>query len=433
MWGTEIEIERKNRIDVAAYAYAYEVENDPLIADAEFDMLCLKINPKLSTGNKRLDTFFKKEFDPCTGMWVRKHPDIAGLKKVLTIKRQQKDTPVEPDKVINLAELAKALTRHLDDYTAKLYDDGHRKHLGASVIGDKCMRKLWYGFRWVRHAEYTNHKTGEDKKGQMLRLFNRGHKEEFRLVEWLRGMGFTVEEFDPESRLYYNSPTGLYSLEESYDQPDATWEDVTGDIAHQERAAGQGVKRNQLRITDVNGHYGGSLDAIVGWPEYLKQMFGEIPDMLGEFKTANDKSSEALKKNGMRQEKPVHYVQMCTYGKRYGLRYGLYMSVNKNDDYIHIEIIPLDWRVADAHTGKAALIIGANTPPEKLHQNSAHFDCKYACNFAPVCHGQAAYDKNCRSCKFSAAVENKQWACAHFGIIPDEFIAKGCDHYQEAR
>jgi hypothetical protein len=38
--------EIRNRIRVAAAAYAYEVENDPILTDAEFDALCLSINPK---------------------------------------------------------------------------------------------------------------------------------------------------------------------------------------------------------------------------------------------------------------------------------------------------------------------------------------------------------------------------------------------------
>ena len=30
--------------------------------------------------------------------------------------------------------------------------DDHRNHLGGSIIGDECERKLWYVFRWGMHA-----------------------------------------------------------------------------------------------------------------------------------------------------------------------------------------------------------------------------------------------------------------------------------------
>ena len=52
-----------------------------------------------------------------------------------------------------------------------------RPHLGASLIGDKCERAIWYVFRWATHTKF---------EGRMLRLFDSGNREEFRLVvHWL--------------------------------------------------------------------------------------------------------------------------------------------------------------------------------------------------------------------------------------------------------
>ena len=72
--------EIRNRIRVSVAAYAYEVENDSVMSDGEFDQLCLKINPKVSTKNRKLDNFFKKHFDPSTGQWIHKHPEKNKLK-----------------------------------------------------------------------------------------------------------------------------------------------------------------------------------------------------------------------------------------------------------------------------------------------------------------------------------------------------------------
>lgn len=74
--------EIRNRIRLSVYAYAYEFEDDSLISDTEFDSLCIQINPSESTGNRKMDNFFKKHFDPSTGMWIRKHPDLNGIKRV---------------------------------------------------------------------------------------------------------------------------------------------------------------------------------------------------------------------------------------------------------------------------------------------------------------------------------------------------------------
>ena len=71
--------EIKNRIRLSVAAYAYEMRNDEIMSDKEFDSLALKVNPQEKTGNRKLDNFFKKHFQPDTGMWIRKHPDINGI------------------------------------------------------------------------------------------------------------------------------------------------------------------------------------------------------------------------------------------------------------------------------------------------------------------------------------------------------------------
>jgi len=82
-WNPEI----RNRIRICVAAYAYEIDSDPILSDAEFDSLCLKINPDLPTGDKVLDKFFKEEFDPNTGSWIHKHPNLDGIKRIVGILR----------------------------------------------------------------------------------------------------------------------------------------------------------------------------------------------------------------------------------------------------------------------------------------------------------------------------------------------------------
>ena len=73
-WGSEAEVERRNRIRLTLAAYAYEFDDNPIMSDAEFDDLSRKIRPEISTGSKMHDEFFRTEFEPDTGMWIRKHP-----------------------------------------------------------------------------------------------------------------------------------------------------------------------------------------------------------------------------------------------------------------------------------------------------------------------------------------------------------------------
>ena len=71
--------EIKNRIKLSVAAYAYEFLGDSIMTDHQYDELSLKINPNEKTGNEKMDNFFKTQFEPCTGMWIRKHPEIKRL------------------------------------------------------------------------------------------------------------------------------------------------------------------------------------------------------------------------------------------------------------------------------------------------------------------------------------------------------------------
>ena len=71
--------EIKNRIKLSVAAYAYEFLGDSIMTDHQYDELSLEINPNEKTGNEKMDNFFKTQFEPCTGMWIRKHPEIKRL------------------------------------------------------------------------------------------------------------------------------------------------------------------------------------------------------------------------------------------------------------------------------------------------------------------------------------------------------------------
>ena len=225
-----------------------------------------------------------------------------------------------------------------------------RGHLGASVIGEPCKRKLWYGFRWAFKEKFG---------GRMLRLFERGHSEEANFFKYLRAMGIQ------------------------------TW-----------------GESEQYRVSGVNGHFGGSMDgvAVVPWLP-----FGP---MLLEFKTSSDALFKKLVKEGMRVAKPQHYAQCCTYGSHpsYNFHKVLYMAVNKNTDDVHIEITDLDHAHGYAMVAKADSIINSQVPVERISERATHFECKW-CAASGVCHGQEPAMFNCRSCAYALPVAGAKWVC----------------------
>jgi hypothetical protein len=52
------------------------------MSDAEFDKMCIDVDLKVDTGNKLLDSYFKKNFDPSTGQWIHKHPELDKITKL---------------------------------------------------------------------------------------------------------------------------------------------------------------------------------------------------------------------------------------------------------------------------------------------------------------------------------------------------------------
>ena len=76
---TTKELERRNRIRLSLWAYAYEFKSISMVSDDVFDTLSKAINVSQTTGNRKLDKFFRDEFNPDTGMWVHKHPELIKL------------------------------------------------------------------------------------------------------------------------------------------------------------------------------------------------------------------------------------------------------------------------------------------------------------------------------------------------------------------
>ena len=82
MTPTPVETERRHRIRLSVAAYAYEFDSISIMSDADFDSLALQIDPEISTGHVEMDQFFRTEFQPDTGQWIHKHPELDKLQQL---------------------------------------------------------------------------------------------------------------------------------------------------------------------------------------------------------------------------------------------------------------------------------------------------------------------------------------------------------------
>lgn len=261
-------------------------------------------------------------------------------------------------------------------YAAKDPEDGMRRHLGASVIGEECMRKVWFGWHWA---------DKEQLEGRMLRLFARGQKCEAVFQELLESVGAKVWTHDP----------------------------ATG---------------NQFRISLYGGHYGGSMDGVAtsipGLPDYVKP----TDPVLLEMKTHNDKSFTDLQKKGVELSKPKHYNQAQVYMRHspWGqIPYCLYCAVNKNNDALYFEFFHLNEEKGAFLERKAEYTIFGTDLPPRISDSPSWWSCRF-CEMQGVCHGALLPRINCRTCVHSQAQRDGTWKCLRGQSAITEDPKHGC-------
>lgn len=244
--------------------------------------------------------------------------------------------------------------------------------LGASQIGDECERKLWYGFRWAWHRKHG---------GQLLRLFETGHREEDRMIAELRAVGVHVWDRDPD----------------------------TG---------------KQFEWTACGGHFICKPDGVVlGIKEAEK-----TPHAL-EIKTMNDKNFKAWQKKGVKISHPKYYAQAQMEMHTGELDRAYFMAENKNTSELAAERIYKDEAEAIKLVAKAQRVIDADKPPEKIAPSDDDFRCKF-CDFRFTCQRKHMPEVNCRTCAHSTPVDGGGWKCEYHdtSLTYDDQMA-GCNNH----
>ena len=302
-----------------------------------------------------------------------------------------------------------------------------RRYFGGSQLGGNCRRQRWYGFHWVAFEKF---------EPRILRLFNRGHREEERFVSYLRMIGVHVEEYDPDTIpiVWHNPLTDDYSWSlPGNGQAVAPWINVSGTY-HEWIACSRGLELpepRQFSFEDLNGHHKGNCDGRARYVPDQDQWGVELDEwILLEFKTHNEKSFNAVAASNVFQGKLDHWKQMQRYMEKIGFNLGLYGAVCKNTDRMYWEFIPFEpaWAIeAEAITREA---IFSDKIPIRLSNSPSYYECKW-CNFRPQCHFNAPMLKNCRTCISSFPATNGDWACnLAQRKIPHDVEQVGCEFYQ---
>lgn len=254
-------------------------------------------------------------------------------------------------------------------------EERFRTHLGASMLGRECSREIWYGFRWYTEKRHA---------GKMIRLFNRGHLEEPRMVSLLQLIGVKTFQFDDRGK--------------------------------------------QFRISKGHlGHGGGGMDGVaLGVPDFPEEY------MLTEYKTHGEKSFLKLKEEGLLKAKWEHFVQCQFYMGDQKLEKALYVATNKNTDDIHAEIIKADQSQYKRYLLRQQQIIDAKTPPPRIAgaKDETFFKCTF-CDHKPICWLGKAPVKTCRSCRHVEIMSEGRWHCTlHHELRTAAEQEMGCPQHQ---
>ena len=247
-----------------------------------------------------------------------------------------------------------------EDTIENLIDKAHearperpRPHMGASMLGSVCERKMWLSFRWAVQPKFS---------GRILRLFRRGHQEEPNIIKDLRAAGIVVRPLTSQEGVNFGC------------------------------------------------HVSGSIDAIIeaGVPEAPNKQH------IGEFKTHSLKSFNDVEAKGVEKSKPEHYAQMQVYMHGTGIDRALYVAVCKDNDRIYTERVRYDKEVAEKLVARGKRVALSERMPPPISTDPSWFQCKF-CDAHSFCYEtKLTQHVNCRTCAHSTPKDDSTWRCERY-------------------
>lgn len=240
-------------------------------------------------------------------------------------------------------ETSKRLAELLDaSYKTHKDAEPKRPYLGGSAIGRDCEREIAYSY----------HGTPLDSdgfSGRLYRIFDRGHKGEDRVAEYLRVAGFKLQ------------------------------------TAHDDG--------KQFGFSALGGQFRGHIDGVI----HPVSPLGNDDYMLWENKIVNSATFGKFWNHGVKKTKPVYYVQVNLYMAYMELPRALFTAENADSCEIFAEVIEFDQRAAQSASDRAVRIVQSNTPEELPRVAAAPDDyrCKM-CDYKVKCWADRTKDASYR-------------------------------------
>lgn len=229
------------------------------------------------------------------------------------------------------AVLSNAVAAHVDAAIANVFE-APRTYLGASQIGDECMRRVQY--------EITG-APGDPFEPRTRRIFKRGHTGEAMVADWLSAAGFVL----------------------STEKPDG----------------------NQHGFATANGRFKGHVDGVVlSGPD----IDGLIYPCLWENKALGVKGYKAVVKDGVARAYPKYADQVALYQAYLDLTNpALFTTLCFDTMEIDYQIVPFDLMRAQEASDRAAHVIRATDAGDLLPRAGGDpdkFPCAW-CRFKSHC------------------------------------------------
>jgi len=204
-----------------------------------------------------------------------------------------------------------------------------RDYLGISECGHPCDKYVWLAY----HVPELKELPG----GRVLRMFDRGHREEEVIVNDLKSIGWNLDR----------------------------------------------VLDNQMTVYACERYLKGHPDGVGRYEEKV---------YLLEFKTAGDSSFKKLfKSRNILKWNRKYYTQVQIYMRCLGLKYCMFIVVNKNDDDMITIEVDFEDDYAEREIARVKRIVESSEAPEKC-ENECYF-----CPFSELCDEETI--PNLRTCK----------------------------------
>lgn len=212
-----------------------------------------------------------------------------------------------------------------------------REYIGASELGEECLRKLYYSATKAPRKPFD---------GQKLRIFDMGHEFEDLMARWLKAAGFDLIEKSLKTGKQFEFITG----------------------------------RGRIK-----GHSDG---IIAGGPEVPMLTY----PALWENKALKADWWNKLVKSGLQAYSKTYWAQLHLYMGYFEVPICLFTALNKNTGEIWHEVIPYQLKEAQFYSDRGVELIRAvdthQVPKRMAGAKSADFfKCRW-CDFAAHCWSQ---------------------------------------------